>query len=146
MKLVQPLFLIASLALTLPSQAQSGPVPPIASICVAPADALGRDLQGFWTADFTDRPGTAVLLLEQSPDYAEGLSGAINRDGNKAFVAGDVEEGTFTLEESVNGTNITATWTGELVNDSCAKEIRGTWTDVLTRRQSSFVLRKRTDR
>ena len=144
MKLALPLVLLASLSLSSLCAAQSGAVGPGPAACIAPADAQGKDLHGFWTAEFADRPGTALLLLEQSREYAQGLSGAINRGGDKAFVAGDVEDGNFSLEESVNGTNITATWNGELVKDSCANEIRGIWTDAQTRRQSSFVLRRRT--
>ena len=104
----------------------------------------GKDLHGFWLAEFADGARPSLLLLEQSRDFVEGLSGAINRGGDKAFLAGDVEDGIVTLEESVNGTNISATWTGELVQDSCAKEIRGIWTDTQSRRQTSFVLRKST--
>jgi hypothetical protein len=144
MKLAPPLIFLVSLLLTSQCLAQTGTVAPSSLACLAPADAQGKDLHGFWTAEFADKPGTALLLLEQSREYAEGLSGAINRGGDKAFVAGDVEDGNFSLEESVNGTNITATWNGELVKDSCAKEIRGIWTDSRTQRQSSFVLRKRT--
>ena len=104
----------------------------------------GKDLHGFWLAEFADGARPSLLLLEQSRDFVEGLSGAINRGGDKAFLAGDVEDGIVTLEESVNGTNLSATWNGELVQDSCAKEIRGIWTDTQSRRQTSFVLRKST--
>lgn len=144
MKPARPIVVLAGLLLTSLCAAQSVAATPASPACLAPADAQGKDLHGFWTAEFADNPGRALLLLEQSREYAEGLSGAINRNGDKAFVAGDVEDGSFTLEESVNGTNITATWNGELVKDSCAKEIRGIWTDAQTRRQSTFVLRKST--
>ena len=54
----------------------------------------------------------------------------MQRGGTTAQVSGDVDDGDLTLEESISGTNISATWTGRVVDGSCGKEIRGSWTQA----------------
>ena len=89
------------------------------------AAAVGQQhLLGLWRAEFEGLPQGATLLLEAHPEFAESVRGAINRNGERAWVAGDVEDGEFTLEESLNGTNINAVWVGDLVEGSCGREIR----------------------
>lgn len=100
---------------------------PAAPSCPAPAEVAQRHLLGLWRATFDGQARGATLLLEPHPEFAESVRGAINRDGARALVAGDVDDGEFTLEESVNGTNISATWTGDVVEGSCGREIRGSW-------------------
>ena len=71
--------------------------------------------------------------------------GTVVRGGTTAQVSGDVDGGDLTLEESINGTNISATWTGQVVDGSCGKEIRGTWNNAHptpTTPSAPFVLRK----
>ena len=75
--------------------------------------------------------------------YAESVRGAINRDGDKALVAGEVDEGDFSLEESVDGVRISATWTGTVIDGSCGREIRGDWQSATGGGTRNFVLRKR---
>ena len=71
------------------------------------------------------------------------MRGTVQRGGTTAQVSGDVDDGDLTLEESINGTNISATWTGRVVDGSCGKEIRGTWTQSTSpTHPSPFVLRK----
>ena len=41
-----------------------------------------------------------------------------------ALLVGDVDDGQLTLEESLDGKRISATWVGEVVEGSCAREIR----------------------
>ena len=73
------------------------------------------------------------------------MRGTVVRGGTTAQVSGDVDGGDLTLEESINGTNISATWTGQVVDGSCGKEIRGTWNNAhptpITP-SAPFVLRK----
>ena len=59
-----------------------------------------------------------------------------------AELSGDVDAGELTLEESINGTNISATWTGQVVDGSCGKEIHGTWNNATPPTTLPFVLRK----
>jgi hypothetical protein len=110
--------------------------------CPKPADVAQRHLLGMWHAQFEGLTQGATLLLEPHPELAESVRGAINRNGERAQVAGDVEEGEFTLEESINGVNISAAWTGDFVEGSCGREIRGTWKAEGDSRPRAFVLRK----
>lgn len=111
--------------------------------CPAAAEVAQQHLLGLWRAEFEGGGAGATLLLEPHPEYAQSLRGAINRDGDRALVAGDVAEGEFTLEESVNGINISAVWLGDVVEGSCGREIRGSWKAQGDPRTRSFVLRKR---
>jgi hypothetical protein len=116
--------------------------PAIASTpCPAAAEVKPQELVGLWRAEFDGQPHGATLLLEPHREYAQSLSGEINRDGARARVAADLEEGEFTLEESADGRRISATWLGDVVEGSCGKEIRGRreggWDGI-----APFVLRK----
>jgi hypothetical protein len=111
--------------------------------CPGPADLHQRHLLGLWHAAFDDRGPGATLLLEPDPDMDETVRGTVDRDGQLAQVAGDVdEEGAFTLEESVNGRNISATWLGDVVDGSCGREIRGIWQAEGDVHERAFVLHK----
>jgi hypothetical protein len=110
--------------------------------CPAPADVRQRHLLGLWHADFDDHGAGATLLLEPDPEMGESVRGMVDRNGELAQVAGDVDDGAFTLEESVNGTNISATWLGDVAEGSCGREIRGTWQAEGDARTRGFVLRR----
>lgn len=69
-------------------------------------------------------------------------AGAGRGPGRPALVAGDVDDGEFTLEESTNGTSISATWTGDVVDGSCGREIRGSWQAAGGGPALTFVLRR----
>jgi hypothetical protein len=97
---------------------------------------------GLWRAEFEGLPGGATLLLEKNAQYADSFSGAINRGGERARVAGDVEDGEFTLEESADGLRIGAVWIGDVVEGSCGREIRGNWQATKAKDAHAFVLRK----
>ncbi len=113
-----------------------------AGACPKAAEVGQRQLLGLWRAEFEGLAQGATLLLEPHPELADSVSGAINRDGERARLAGDVDEGEFTLEESVNGVNISAVWHGDVVEGSCGREIRGTWKAEGQPREWPFVLRK----
>jgi len=117
--------------------------------CIDATEASHQTLLGRWNAEFTpaaDAPPTplttARLELIPHPELAASVRGRVQRAGSEALLAGDVDQGDFTLEESINGTNISATWIGQVVADSCGKEIRGTWTQENPPLALSFVLRK----
>jgi hypothetical protein len=134
--------LLAICTVGLPVHAQDG-LPAPATACPKADEVTQQHLIGFWRAEFEDMPQGATLLLEKHPEVADMVSGGINRDGERALLSGDVDEGEFTLEESVNGTNISATWQGDVVEGSCGREIRGTWKAEGGKRAHGFVLRKR---
>ena len=110
--------------------------------CPEAAQVTHEHLLGLWRAEFEGLPRGATLLLEQHPELAASVRGAINRDGERGLVAGDVDDGEVTLEESANGTNISAVWLGDVVEGSCGREIRGGWRAEGSARTIQFVLRK----
>ena len=114
----------------------------VAVLCPRAHEVAQSHLLGMWRAEFEGLAQGATLLLEKHPELGESVRGRINRNGERAEVAGDVDEGEFTLEESENGVNISATWMGDMVEGSCGREIRGTWQAERDRRTHSFVLRK----
>lgn len=114
----------------------------VAAACPKAHEVAQAHLLGMWRAEFDGLSQGATLLLERHPELGESVRGRINRNGERAEVAGDVDEGEFTLEESENGVNISATWMGDVVEGSCGREIRGTWQAERDRRSHSFVLRK----
>jgi hypothetical protein len=122
--------------------AASGIAAAQAPACPHASEVGQAQLLGAWRAEFEGAGQVGTLLLEKHALYAESLSGAINRNGERRPVAGDVEDGEFTLEESADGLRITATWLGEVVEGSCGREIRGTWTLDGQTSGRAFVLRK----
>jgi len=132
----------ALLALALAVPALGALAQPAAPSCPAATDVAQRHLVGLWRAEFDGGHPGATLLLEPHPEYADGLRGAINRNGERALLAGDADQGEFTLEESANGTSISAVWLGDIVEGSCGREIRGTWKAEGDPRTRAFVLRR----
>ena len=94
-----------------------------------------QHLQGRWHAtlqaaapDAAHPPdATALLQLGPHPELAHSVRGTVQRGGASAQLSGDVDAGELTLEESVNGTNISATSTGQVVGGRCGKGIHRTW-------------------
>ncbi len=133
---------------------------PALAQCAAADEATHETLLGHWQAQFSAAgegaagegaasaalPMAAELELTPHPELAASVRGRLQRAGSQALLAGDVDQGDFTLEESINGTNISATWIGQVVPDSCGKEIRGTWTQENPPLSLSFVLRKQSGR
>jgi hypothetical protein len=112
------------------------------SDCPQPFEMSQRHLLGLWHAQFEGLPRGATLLLEAHPELRDSVRGEINRHGERSAVAGDVDNGDFTLEESRNGVNISAAWLGEVVEGSCGREIRGTWRGEGDKAERPFVLHK----
>jgi hypothetical protein len=140
MKLAMMVIVVAA---AWPGGAMAQPAPAAPSACPKAEDVTHRDLLGLWRAEFEGIPRQgATLLLEQHPELAASVRGTINRNGERAQLAGDVDQGDFSLEESVNGTNISAVWLGDVVEGSCGREIRGAWKAEGSATQIQFVLRK----
>lgn len=137
------LALLAAAALGGPAGAQVGPLPSTPdSACPAPEAVTHLHLYGLWQASSEGWPGQATLRLRRSESHAEGVSGEIERAGERAWLAGDVDEGEFTLEESTDGQAISATWTGKVSENSCGMEIQGSWSRAGDAAAYPFVLRK----
>lgn len=111
--------------------------------CPHASETRQAHLLGLWRAEFEGAGHVGTLLLERHPEYTESVRGTINRDGDRRLLAGDVLDGEFTLEESADGKRIAATWLGEVVEGSCGREIRGTWSaETAPDDRRAFVLRK----
>jgi hypothetical protein len=111
--------------------------------CPHASEVKQSHMLGLWRAEFDGQGHVGTLLLEKHHTYSESVSGAINRNGDRRLLAGDVEDGEFTLEESADGKRIAATWLGEVIEGSCGREIRGTWTaEGEGQNPRRFVLRK----
>jgi len=135
---------LALLALGVHAPAAHSQEPPAASrACPAPAEVDHRHLHGQWRAQSDGPTGaTGLVQLGPHPELAQSVRGTVQRAGTLAQASGDVDAGTFTLEESLNGTNISATWIGQVVEGKCGKEIRGTWTNASPPTSLPFVLRR----
>ena len=130
------LALLAALATVPLAPAPAAPTP-------ATQDATQADLLGLWRADFEGVGHVATLLLTKHPTAEESFHGTIDRDSERRQLAGDIDTGDLTLEESADGMHIAATWLGEVVEGSCAREIRGTWSaEAAPADIRNFVLRK----
>lgn len=115
------------------------------SPCPAPAEVTRAHMLGLWRAEFQGLWQGATLLIEPHPEYALSLSGAINRNGERGLLAGDLEDGELTLEESADGRRIAAVFLGAVVEGSCGREIRGTWRRDGHEAGHGFILRKQQD-
>lgn len=119
----------------------SGPAG-VPAACPKAAEMSHFHLYGLWRAEFDGQAPGATLLFEKHPQFAESVRGGVNRGGVMGQVAGDVNNGDFSLDESDDGIKIAASWAGTVVENSCGKEIRGTWTAAAGKPEYSFVLRK----
>lgn len=113
-----------------------------APACPADAGPAQAHLHGAWHASIEGLPASLVQLGPH-PEYAGSVRGHIERDGRRIHVAGDVVNGELTLEESENGTNISAAWVGDVVPASCGREFRGAWKAEGAPVERPFVLRRR---
>ena len=99
------------------------------------------ELVGRWQADMPGQAGPIVLELAPHPEWDGTVKGRILRPGGSSIVVGDVHQGQLTMEESRDGSKVSGNWSGEVVDGSCAREIRGEWTDEADR-PFAFTLRK----
>jgi hypothetical protein len=109
--------------------------------CPSPQEMTEQHLFGQWRAEL-EGGESATLRLHKNPELAQSVAGEVQRGSARAQLAGDVDEGEFLVEESQDGKRISAVWSGKVVEGSCGKEIKGTWTDHRDERTRSFVLRK----
>jgi hypothetical protein len=99
---------------------------PVAAACPTAGEVRQEDMLGRWHAQI-ETHGSATLLLQRNPEFGGSFSGTVERKGQRARVAGDIDQGEFTLEESIDGVRVSATWIGQVVEASCGREVRGTW-------------------
>jgi len=104
------------------------------SPCAVPDEYEPARLYGLWQLTLwpdggsPERPSsTGAVLFERHPEYAGGVRGRLKRSGpgndREAVVSGDVADGEFNLDESANGVDLDAVWTG--VPQACGNEFQG---------------------
>jgi len=112
------------------------------SACPAAGDLSPMHLVGTWQAQVEGTAAPVTLHLAKHPEFAGTVRGGLERGGRLVELAGDVDDGDLTLEESADGTHISATWLGEAVDGSCGHEFRGTWKAEGTPVGRPFVMKK----
>ena len=73
-----------------------------------------RHLLGRWQAQMEGQASAWTLQLQPHPELRESVRGQVQRTGATALLSGDVDAGQLTLEESLDGKRISATWVGEV--------------------------------
>lgn len=124
------------------------PAGPAAATACPPANQLKpAHIHGTWRVRFTPAPAglpaDALLQLQQHAEFSESVAGFVSRalappagqpapggHAAKAQLAGDLEDGYLSLDESSNGISITGAWNGKMVEGTCGKTITGTWKDM----------------
>lgn len=131
-------------------------VMPSSTPCPAPGAVTAAHLHGEWQVAWeapadprSAAPARETLRFGPNPNHADSLSGELQRGNARIQLAGDLEDGELSLEESIDGKTISASWLGRVHAGSCGQEIRGTWTAdaALTLsagqpRRRTFVLRR----
>ncbi len=118
--------------------------------CLDAKAVRSADLYGNWLAAFSASPkhpaGRASVTFTPHPETAGALSGRIVRPADSTGVAqtsvlaGGIGDGQFGIEESSDEVNITGLWNGDVVPNSCGREIRGIWIDPADDSERGFVL------
>jgi hypothetical protein len=99
--------------------------------CLTASELKAPHLYGVWTVEMaaSNTPGAASVrgqvVLEKNAEHPDSISGWLTWNGSKVFVAGDIDEGSFSLEESDDGKRISAVWDGTVAEGSCGKAITG---------------------
>lgn len=107
-----------------------------ATLCAADANtnANGSNLSsahlmGDWIVEWSggSGPGSGRLTLKASPDHADSLEGRLDLGHARRWIAGDVDEGLLTLEESPDAKRISANWSLRPDPGPCGPNLAGQW-------------------
>ena len=109
--------------------------------CPTAAQMEQPELLGTWRAELRGQSAPVTLQLGKHPEWNGTVKGQITRSSGTAIVVGDVNQGKLTMEESADGKKVSGSWLGDVVDGSCAREIRGEWLDDKDN-SISFVMRK----
>ena len=150
-------LLIAVCALQSRASAQNDVQTPLYAVakeavaCPTAKQIKPAQIYGLWRARFNPAPAglpaNATMRLERHAEFGDSVAGFVSRElgaaadtptdtpaiaghAAKAQLAGDLEHGLLTLDESSNGISITGTWNGEMAEGSCGKKVTGMWKDT----------------
>lgn len=107
--------------------------PPVLG-CPAVSQLKHTDFFGVWRIEWVGMPGSgrdasderAEMVLAQNPEWKESLAGSLVWGDARTEVFGDVDAGEFSLEETLDGTRISALWQGRVEGSACDHIITGT--------------------
>jgi hypothetical protein len=116
--------------------------PAFAADCPQAWEVEAKQMFGQWQAEFEDKGPGASVRLEAHPEFAGNFRGSVERNGERRQIAGDIDDGDLTLEETADGVHIAAIWVGEVADGSCGKEVRGSWKAEGSDASRAFILRK----
>ena len=98
--------------------------------CPSAPDIEPRMLIGTWRIEWTDggrkrgeEPWT--LVLAPHPEYEGSLKGQLSQGERQHLVVADWDDEVLTMEESVDGRHIAATWQATAAEGQCGREFRG---------------------
>ena len=101
-----------------------------AASCPGAAEIEPSMLSGRWQVEWTDgarqrgeEPWT--LILGPHPEYPGSLKGQLSRGSALHLVVADWDDETLTMEESVDGQRIAATWQATATPGQCGRALRG---------------------
>lgn len=134
-------LMLAMLGTQEPVVAQTA-LPTSTNACLTIEAITPTHLFGLWqlTLGAPEAPGgEGQLTFTLHPEFPGSVRGTLARSAQnasfKALVAGDVTAQGFHLEESADGVAIDAVWSGEVVPNTCGREIRG-WRQVVEGRST----------
>lgn len=113
-----------------------------ASTCPPGWQMTDKQLQGEWIGSVSGSDEAIRMVLGPHPEWEGNVKGRISRPGSTHPMVGDVNQGTITLEESADGSRITGTWLGEVVEGSCGTEIHGSYLEAEDAPPHAFIMRK----
>ena len=116
--------LLPGLLLAAASRAWAAPA------CPSAADIEPTMLVGRWQVEWTDGARQRgeqpwLLILDPHPEYAGSLKGQLSRGDARHLVVADWDDQTLTMEESVDGQRIAATWQGRAMAGQCGRAFQG---------------------
>ncbi len=124
---VNAIIFIAILAINTWTAAQNN----TKTACPIATELKAPDLYGAWTVDMPASNATSStnvrgqVVFEKNTEHPDSISGWLTWNGSNVFVAGDIDEGSFSLEESDDGKRISAVWDGVVPEGSCGRAITG---------------------
>ena len=111
------------------------PLLPMLAHAAAPACPTASEIEpamlvGTWQVEWTDgarQRGEApwTLVLAPHPEYAGSLKGSLSQGDTRHLVVADWDNETLTMEESVDGQRIAATWQGRAMAGQCGRAFQG---------------------
>ena len=98
--------------------------------CPAATEIEPKMLVGTWHIEWTDggrQRGEApwTLDLAPHPEYEGSLKGHLTHGSERHLIVADWDDVVLTMEESVDGQRIDATWQATTAEGQCAREFRG---------------------